>query len=106
MSKRRLEYIAHHAFFPPRLPQKDDYGIGHEKDLCASMLQSALAYRASVVAQDRDRWDSIAKMLKHLRATQGSEALSEEEIRRSVGDMQPTGVLQYLRRLLTMLMYV
>lgn len=106
MAKQRSEYIAHHAFFPPRLPQKDDYEIKHEKALCASVLQSALAYRASVSAPDRGRWDRMAKMLQHLQVTQRSETLSEEELGRSIADMAPGGMLQYLHRLSTMLIYV
>ncbi|KZP03932.1 hypothetical protein FIBSPDRAFT_844484, partial [Athelia psychrophila] len=98
MAKPCLEYIAHHAFFPPRLPQKDDYEIGHEEALCSSMFQSAIKYMERVAAQDRDQWDGIAKMLKHLRGTQGSNALSEEEIRRSIADMQLADVLAlYIR---------
>lgn len=59
-----------------------------------------------VAAQDRDQWDGIAKMLKHLRGTQGSNALFEEEIRRSIADMQLAGMLHHLHRLSTMLTYV
>ena len=96
MEKSQLEYISNHVFFPPKLPQEDDYQVTHEKALCESVIASALEYRVHAPASDRDRWGKIKKMLENLRNTQESEALSQERIRESIADMQIGGMLQSL----------
>lgn len=90
-AKTSLEYIANHVFFPPKLPQKDDYSIIHARTLCISILQSAVAYGLCVPIADRGRWDKIGRMLKYLCATQESEALSKEGIKESIMAMQVGG---------------
>ncbi|KZP26585.1 hypothetical protein FIBSPDRAFT_928540 [Athelia psychrophila] len=95
MDNDSLEYIANHAFFPPKLPQEDDYQICHEEALCSSVVNSALAYREHIPADDRDRWDRITKMLQHLQATQEFESLYKESLRESITGMQ-TGDIRAL----------
>ncbi|KZP04846.1 hypothetical protein FIBSPDRAFT_1054420 [Athelia psychrophila] len=95
MNESPLEYIANHAFFPPKLPQEDDYQICHEEALCSSVVNSALAYRKHIPADERDRWDRVTKMLQHLQATQEFASLYKESLIESIAGMQ-TGDIRAL----------
>ncbi|KAF7971941.1 hypothetical protein HWV62_19393 [Athelia sp. TMB] len=98
MERSQLEYISNHVFFPPKLPQEDDYQVSHERALCESLVASALEYKVHAPASDRDRWGKIKKMLENLRSTQESEALSQERIRQSIAHMKIGDVLAlYIR---------
>ncbi|KAF7977108.1 hypothetical protein HWV62_4707 [Athelia sp. TMB] len=98
VSASAAHYIANHVFFPPRLPQKDDYQISHEKAICSSILGSVLAYKDYAPSLERDRWDKIGKMLEHLKDTQEYEALSEHSITNAITEMQTGDIIAlYIR---------
>lgn len=93
MADSSLEYIVNHAFFPPKLPQSDDYNICHEEALCQSIVQSAISYKEQIPARDQNRWDVFLKMLRHLGATQKSESLHKTSLKKSIAGMQIGGEL-------------
>lgn len=41
LSPEAFEYIVHHVFLPPRLPQSDDFNHSHERQLLCVVLDAS-----------------------------------------------------------------
>ncbi|KIM82965.1 hypothetical protein PILCRDRAFT_819766 [Piloderma croceum F 1598] len=89
-------YVLNHVFFPPKLPQKDDFDMVKEHGLSVLVQEYAQAYKYRLPIQQQRRWESIIRMLKNLSISQDSPALSEEFINKSIGTMIPGDTLALL----------
>ncbi|THU82236.1 hypothetical protein K435DRAFT_844470 [Dendrothele bispora CBS 962.96] len=95
-----LEYIINHVFFPPKLPQKDDYTIPNEEYLCKIVHQSALKYsRSQHIAQDNVAvWEVIVDMLDNLVKCHAQGGLTIKGMEYGLRKMNEGSVLTYLIR--------
>lgn len=84
-----LPYIVNHVFFPPKLPQRDDFDTIKEHALCEIVHQYAVEYQATLAIDQRSQWAPITRMLVNLCDTQ--ESLSEEQIKQSMIEMTHGG---------------
>jgi hypothetical protein len=89
-----LPYIVNHVFFPPKLPQRDDFDTIKELALCEIVHQYAVEYQATLSIDQKSQWDPITRMLVNLCDTQ--ESLSEEQIKRSMMEMTPGGKQRFI----------
>jgi hypothetical protein len=85
-----LDYIVHHVFMPPKLPQKDDYTVLNEIALCQTVHESASRYLLSGrIAKERESsWNAIVEMLQHLTDSQSSEELKIEVMQDAFSSMR------------------
>lgn len=87
-----LEYAINHVFLPPKLPQKGDLSLPHERKLCEFAYNAARTYRSSLSSeQQRNRWVPVIAMLENLGATQADEELSQPQIVEWISNMNPLG---------------
>ena len=82
-----LTYIFHHIFFPPQLPQNDDFCIKGDRSLCELVLLFANEYKKLLPVEQRPRWDSLSRMLRILWVSQESITLSNNHIEQSMAKM-------------------
>jgi hypothetical protein len=84
-------YVLNHVFFPPKLPQNDDFDMTKEHALSVLVQECAQAYKHCLPIPQKQRWESIIRMLKNLSISQDSPALSEGFINKSIATMIPGG---------------
>ncbi|KAL0058901.1 hypothetical protein AAF712_014383 [Marasmius tenuissimus] len=61
-----LRYLIHHIFFPPKLPQSDDFTPNNEHHICEAVFSAAQGYREYLAPDERLLWDPVVKMLDNL----------------------------------------
>ncbi|EGO02914.1 hypothetical protein SERLA73DRAFT_70404 [Serpula lacrymans var. lacrymans S7.3] len=91
----RLEYIIHHVFCPPKLPEKYDDSIEGDQDLCGSVLQAAVEFQNLYRS---DKWKYIIDMLRHLHESISFQKLSTKKIIAQVEGLHYGGFLVYFIR--------
>ncbi|KAK7434635.1 hypothetical protein VKT23_020101 [Stygiomarasmius scandens] len=95
-----LNYIIHHVFMPPKLPQKDDYTAEYEEALCQTIHESAMRYASSGLLEPEDGpvWDFVVKMLSAITQSQASDGMSIDAIEEDLMKMQEGSIVAYLIR--------
>ncbi|KAK7435185.1 hypothetical protein VKT23_019755 [Stygiomarasmius scandens] len=97
-----LEYIIHHVFMPPKLPQKDDYTAVNEERLCRTIHRAAVNYAKHAVLttpEEKHVWKHLVKMLDNIAEWQSPRGMSIDLIEKGLLDMQDDGAtLAYLIR--------
>ena len=86
-----LHYIITHVFVPPKLSQESDQDCAKDYALCRETYQLAKTYQGLLPADQRTRWTPILRMLENLCSSQESDALSVEQIKRAMNEMEPGG---------------
>ncbi|KAF5344605.1 hypothetical protein D9758_013897 [Tetrapyrgos nigripes] len=93
-----LEYIIHHVFLPPKLPQKDDYTIENEHFLCENVLTSFKGFVQERGRSGDQSWFELEAMLGAISKSQQSESLSVSNIKASFSTMREGSVRAFLIR--------
>ncbi|KAJ6527885.1 hypothetical protein DFH09DRAFT_1285629 [Mycena vulgaris] len=80
-----LNYLIHHIFLPPQLPQQDDGSLQADRALCARVIQEASSFHDVLVStDDLHKWGAITKMLIHL----GRIQQSMDDLTGMIGNMR------------------
>jgi hypothetical protein len=81
---RALDYIFHHVFLPPRLPQEDDYKHGAETVLLRSVSESLTRFQrfsrpepSPALARSRTMLQRLSRARKGEKDGQLSQLLAE-----------------------------
>jgi hypothetical protein len=61
-----LEYMVHHVFLPPRLPQSDDNDVNKEQQLVERYLSSLQSFQKFLGQEERLPWQSCIKMVSKM----------------------------------------
>ncbi|KDQ56356.1 hypothetical protein JAAARDRAFT_132359 [Jaapia argillacea MUCL 33604] len=93
-----LDYIVHHVFLPPKLPQGDDQHQANDLALCERTMECAKAYSKSLSPEAQLRWAPIVRMLENLKTSQRFSALATQDILASVQRMGPGDIVVLLIR--------
>ncbi|KAF5344601.1 hypothetical protein D9758_013899 [Tetrapyrgos nigripes] len=93
-----LEYIIHHVFVPPKLPQNDDYTIENEHFLCENILKSFKGFVKEQGRSGNQSWLEMETMLEAISESQQSESLSASKIEASFSTMHRGSVRAFLIR--------
>ncbi|KAJ6555850.1 hypothetical protein B0H19DRAFT_1376856 [Mycena capillaripes] len=74
-----LQYLIHHIFLPPKLPQKDDGSLQADRALCTRVICEAISFRGTLVSpDDLQKWDVVTRTLQQLgNIHESMEGLSE-----------------------------
>jgi hypothetical protein len=93
-----LQYIIHHVFFPPKLPQKDDSAPEYDKALTKQVLQALRAFEASGgQLQANTSTTLLIRMLENMLESRGSKSgLLQNAVENQMGSMKNTGMSQAL----------
>jgi hypothetical protein len=87
-----LEYMVHHVFLPPRLPQKDDSDVGKERELDEQYLGALQSFQKLVAEEERLPWESCIRMVsKMLEMREHNGNLSAEALYMSLQNLMDRG---------------
>ena len=93
-----LTYLLNHIFLPIRLPQSDDYDIEKDLAICDQILDHASAFQEFLSPPQSTAWKSIFKMVQTLRKLQSTSVLDVEELKYSMKDLIPGGMITFARQ--------
>jgi hypothetical protein len=101
LSSNELEYIIHHVFLPPKLPNGDDASPGNELRLIELVRDSLIAFLPKVDPSSHQAIDSVvALMINMYTATSLDGYLQEDGVRAVLKQIGPHSTLlcvPYLR---------
>ncbi|KAF7350232.1 hypothetical protein MVEN_01326600 [Mycena venus] len=74
-----LNYLIHHVFLPPKLPQEEDGSRQADRVLCTRIICEAISFQGTLVSpHDLQKWAVATRMLQHLgRIQQSMDSLPE-----------------------------
>jgi hypothetical protein len=100
-----LQYIIHHVFLPPKLPQKDDSTPERGAALTKQVLQSLKRFEAkSGHGEANKATNSLVKMLENMIQSRTPEGgLLQSAVETQMGSMENSGISQPLSLQLTFL---
>ena len=58
-----MNYLIHHVFLPPQLPQEDDYSAEHDTALLRAVIDALEDFRHYVVEEQMKHAESVISML-------------------------------------------
>ncbi|KAJ8076100.1 hypothetical protein PM082_022085 [Marasmius tenuissimus] len=95
--KHNLTYLINHIFFPPKLPESNDFTHENEHDMCRSVLMAAQAYRTQLPPEEQPLWMPIIQMLITLCTVYKHEGSFEKEnLASCLRNMEDRGAFLYL----------
>lgn len=88
------EYIVHHVFSPPHIPQEDDFSHPREHALAASVQAAAKVYRSRLSSEQSaaTTWDALLRMLENIVVSHSVPALSRTHVEASITSLEPGGL--------------
>lgn len=87
-----LEYIVHHVFLPPRVPQADDSNVGEEQKLVEEWLGALQEFQKLVAEEERLHFQSCIEMIsKMLKMRENNGDLSAKTLDTSLGNLMDGG---------------
>ncbi|TVY48539.1 hypothetical protein LOCC1_G001313 [Lachnellula occidentalis] len=96
--KEKMMYLIQHMFLPPKLPQKDDSNLEHERFLLDTTIDALRAFKGYINDTKHDqviRVDSVIDMVTNMRSVHELNgdvgAVSEEKLRNALADLVKTG---------------
>ena len=63
---KELDYIIHHVFLPPKLPQKDDSGVEETIALIELVLAAMRLLQDLLPEHERSEWNPCMKMMRNM----------------------------------------
>ncbi|KAL4749322.1 hypothetical protein BDW72DRAFT_214126 [Aspergillus terricola var. indicus] len=85
-------YLFHHVFFPPKLPQKDDYSAQYELILLDTVIHSLREFRTLVPSKHRQVLDPVITMVARLSEIHGSHGdVSEGKLKEAFQKLDSEG---------------
>jgi hypothetical protein len=86
------EYLFHHVFLPPKLPQEDDYEAGYDRALLDSVSRALDRFQAHVPPNCENDIASIIVMISRLRNIHGVHGdVSEGIFKTELGKLDMDG---------------
>ncbi|KAF9255590.1 hypothetical protein L218DRAFT_1034217 [Marasmius fiardii PR-910] len=100
MAYYNLEYLIHHIFLPPQLPQSDDSSAENDHDLCSVVLEAARAFGEGSELSDKEKksWKYVVRMLERLCSLYGSESYTKDELEQRISEMVKGDVTAFFIR--------
>jgi hypothetical protein len=96
LSKVAIEYLYHHVFLPPQLPQKDDYDATIELILLDSVIHALVEFRGLATQKQVDVLNLAIEMLCRLRDNYGNHGeVIEDRLIENLKKFDDHGKLQY-----------
>jgi hypothetical protein len=91
-----LEYMFHHVFLPPKLPQRDDSDVIKEHRLIEQCLTALKSFQKLVAEEEHLPWQSCIKMVsKMLDMRENNGELSAEAVDKSLENLMDGGRRKY-----------
>jgi hypothetical protein len=92
LSPGARQYLFHHVFLPPKLPQEDDYHAEHECTLLDTVICALQGFKAYLPGQQDQIITSVITMLSHLREILGSCGdVTEKALKRALERLDSQG---------------
>lgn len=90
---KELDYIIHHVFLPPKLPQKDDSGVEKTNALIEMVLAATSLLQDHLPEQERSEWNPCMKMMRNmLELKNQSGHLIAKKLKRALRNMADGGM--------------
>jgi len=89
-----LEYLFHHIFLPPNLPQADDNGARNDNILARTMLKCAEAFSRETRCDGytpAESWSLVPRILESLVALSSKNPVTEDQICRELSNLRVGG---------------
>jgi len=91
-SERKLLYLIHHIFLPPKTPQEDDTDLTLEKALVSEILCSLEQFQASLEDPRPPAIDTCLEMLRRmLELRMYKDELDPDRLKDQIEKLQNTG---------------
>ncbi|EGO28636.1 hypothetical protein SERLADRAFT_413465 [Serpula lacrymans var. lacrymans S7.9] len=95
---KSLQYIIHHVFLPPQLPQGDDTSVACDHALSSLVLSSAERFQRATALQLGIQWNPICKMLSQLCESMKLQVLPADLVEKQMKEMKSGDILVFLIR--------